>query len=264
MTTLQIMTRWLRTNRGGLLGWAVGLAAASAVYLSFYRTVASDREVLDNYMQILPPEMISTFGFQDLASPSGYAQSTVYGLVGLILILIAAMTRGVRAIAGDEQNGSLETEVTAAVSRRQVYVGRALGVTIFVLVLGLGVALVHIAVNAPSGLGLPLANIAGGVAALTMLGLAHALIALAIGAATGRPGVALAVTVIVAVAGFFANNLGPSIVEGIERLSPYHWAYGADPLGQGADWAGLALLAGLSLVAFVAGLVTFPRRDLGV
>ncbi|MFK5634984.1 MULTISPECIES: ABC transporter permease [unclassified Ornithinimicrobium] len=264
MTTLQIMMRWLRTHRGGLLGWALGLGAASTMYLSFYSTVAKDQELLDQYMEMMPAEMMSAFGFDDIASPAGYAQSTVYGLIGTILLLIAGMTRGTRAIAGDEQSGALETEVTAAVNRRQVYTGRALGVTAFVLLLGLVVGFVTAAVNGPAGLDLPLVNIAAGVAALSLLGLVHALIALAVGAATGRPGVALAVAIVVAVLGFFGSNLGPSIMEGVERFAPYHWAFGNSPLDQGPDWAGLGLLVLLSLAAFVAGLLTFPRRDLGV
>jgi ABC-2 type transport system permease protein len=264
MTTMQITSRWLRTHRGGLLGWAVGLGAASTLYLSFYSLVAQDRELLDQYMEMFPPEMMSAFGFDDIASPAGYAQSTVYGLIGTILLLIAGMTRGTRAIAGDEQSGALETEVTAAVNRRQVYVGRALGVTAFVVLLGLVVGLVTVAINGPAQLDLPLAHIAGGVAALSLLGLVHAVIALAVGAATGRPGIALAVAIVVAVLGFFGNNLGPSIIEGIERFAPYHWAFGNTPLAQGPDWTGLALLALLSLLAFVAGLLAFPRRDLGV
>jgi ABC-2 type transport system permease protein len=264
MTTVQIWMRWLRTHRGGLLGWAIGLAAVSTLYLSFYSTVAQDRQLLDDYMAMLPPEMSATFGFDDIGSPAGYAQSTVYGLIGAILLLIAGMTRGTRAIAGDEQSGALETEVTAAVDRRQVYLGRALGVTVFVVLLGLVVGLVTLGVNGPSELRLPLGNVAAGVAALTMLGLVHALIALAVGAATGRPGLALAVAIVVAVLGFFGNNLGPSIADGIDRFAPYHWAFGNTPLASGADWGGLALLAALSLLAFLAGLLTFPRRDLGV
>jgi ABC-2 type transport system permease protein len=260
----RVTRRWLRTQRGGLLGWSIGLAAVSAMYLSFYTSVALDQELLDQYMQAFPPEMMAAFGFDELSTPAGYAQGTVFNLLGLILILIAGMTRGVRAIAGDEQAGSLETEVTGAVDRRQVYLGRALGVSAFVIVLGLVVAAVMVLINGPAQLDLPLDNIAAGVSALTLLGLVHALIALAVGAATGRPGVALGVAIVVAVAGYLAANLGPSIVEGIERFSPFHWAYGRTPLADGFDWGGLGLLAALALVAFVAGLVTFPRRDLGV
>ena len=64
-----------------------------------------DRELLDQYMEAFPPEMMSAFGFDDIASPAGYAQGTIFNLLGLILILIAGMTRGTRAIAGDEQTG---------------------------------------------------------------------------------------------------------------------------------------------------------------
>jgi ABC-2 type transport system permease protein len=260
----RVMMRWLRTHRGGLLGWSVGLAAVSAMYLSFYTSVALDQELLDQYMEAFPPEMTTALGFDELSSPAGYAQSTIFNLLGLVLILIAGMTRGTRAIAGDEQTGSLETEVTAAVDRRQVYVGRALAVTTFVVVLGLVVAAVMVLINGPARLDLPLANIAAGVVALTLLGLVHALIALAVGAATGRPAIALGVAIVVAVAGYLANSIGPSVIEGIERFSPFHWAYGNTPLADGFDWGGLGLLTLLGVIAFIAGLVTFPRRDLGV
>lgn len=260
----RVMLRWLRIHRGGLLGWSIGLAAVSAMYLSFYTTVALDRELLDQYMEAFPPEMMSAFGFDELSTPAGYAQSTVFNLLGLILILIAGMTRGTRAIAGDEQTGSLETEVTAAVDRREVYVGRALGVTAFVVALGVVVGAVTVLINGPARLDLPVANIVAGVTALTLLGLVHALVALAVGAATGRPGIALGATIVVAVVGYFAHNLGPSILAGIERFSPFNWAYANAPLAQGFDWGGIGLLVALAAVAFVAGLVTFPRRDLGV
>ncbi|MGA8046969.1 MAG: ABC transporter permease subunit [Dermatophilaceae bacterium] len=260
----RVMLRWLRIHRGGLLGWSIGLAAVSAMYLSFYTTVALDRELLDQYMEAFPPEMMSAFGFDELSTPAGYAQSTVFSLLGLILILIAGMTRGTRAIAGDEQTGSLETEVTAAVDRREVYVGRALGVTAFVVALGLVVGAVTVLINGPARLDLPISNIAAGVTALTLLGLVHALVALAVGAATGRPGIALGVTIVVAVVGYFAHNLGPSILEGVERFSPFNWAYANTPLADGFDWAGIGLLVAFAAVAFVVGLVTFPRRDLGV
>ena len=260
----RIMLRWLRTHRGGLLGWSVGLAAVCTLYLSFYTTVALDTALLDQYMEAFPPEMMSAFGFDDFASPAGYAQSTVFNLLGLILILIAAMTRGTRAIAGDEQTGALETEVTAAADRREVYVGRALGVTVFVLALGGVVGLVTVLINGPAGLHLPVANIVAAVVGLSLLGLVHALVALAVGAATGRPGVALGVAIVVAVLGYFAHNLGPTVLEGVERFSPFEWAYGATPLADGFDWGGIALLLALSAAVFVAGLLLFPRRDLGV
>ncbi len=261
---VSIMLRWLRTHRAGLLGWSAGLIGVTSMYLPFYTTVALDPELMDQYMSALPPEVVSAFGFDDITSPGGYVHSTVFGLLGLVLVLIAGITRGVRAIAGDEQTGSLETEVTAAVDRRDVYIGRALGVTVFVVILGLVTGVATALISGPSGLDLPLDRVAAGVAALTLLGVVHALIALAVGAATGRSSIALGVAVVAAVLGYFAHNLGPMIAEGIERFSPFYWAYGNRPLSEGFDWGGLGLLLILTVVAFVAGLVTFPRRDLGV
>lgn len=256
-----ITRRWLHGARAGLLGWGIGLVAVCAMYLSYYGTM--DPDLMTDYVDALPQGMSDTFGFQDLASPAGYAQSTVYGLLGPVLMLIAGMTRGVRAIAGDEASGALELEVSAAADRRQVYAGRALGVTGFVLALGLVVGVVTLVVSGPAGLDFTPAQVFGGAAALTLLALVHAMIALAVGAVTGRPGVALAAAVVVAVAGYFARNLGPQVAEGMEVLSPFQWAYGADPLTQGPDWGGLSLLAAITVGVFAVGLLVFPRRDLG-
>lgn len=260
MTTTLITRRWLHGARRGLAGWAVGLAAVSTLYLSFYGIMGED---LTTYTDSLPGGMIDTFGFQDLTSAAGFAQSTIYGLLGPILLLIAGMTRGVGAIAGDEASGALETEVSAAAARQDVYLGRALGLTGFVLALGLVVALVTVVINGPSGLDLPLGRILAGAAALTLLALVHAMIAFAVGAATGRTDLALGVTVIVAVLGWFANNLGPRLADWVQPLSPWDWAYGDQPLATGPDWTGLGLLAALTVAALAVGLLRFPRRDLG-
>lgn len=262
MTTLMITRRWWRTTRGTLLGWAVGLAAVSTMYLSVYGTI--DPSVMDSYLDSFPTDLIETFGLHDLASPAGYAQSTVYGLIGPVLVLIAGMSRGVSAIAGDESSGVLETEVSAAVSRTQVYVGRALGVVGHVLALGAVLAVVTLAVSALSTLDLGFDQVLGGAAGLTLLALLHALTAFSVGALTGRAGVALAVTVAVAVGGYFAANLGPRLADWVQPLSPWHWAYGQDPLATGPDWSGLGLLAATCVVVLALGLTRFPRRDLGV
>ena len=50
----------------------------------------------------------------------------------------------------------------------------------------------------------------------------------------------------------------------MERVSPYHWYGGSDPLATDFDWTGLGLLAALATVAVVAGAVSFRRRDLMV
>lgn len=262
MSAVLIARRWLHNARAGLLGWSVGLAAVTFGYLSFFGIM--DADIMGDYMASLPEGMVEAFGFQDLSSGAGYAQSTVYGLLGPVLLLIAGMTRGVGAIAGDEASGALEVEVTAAAERRDVYVGRALGLTVFVLALGAVVALATAVVSPLTGMDLSPVHILAGASALTMLGLVHAMVAFAVGAATGRPAVALGVTVAVAVLGWFAYNLGPRLADWVQPLSPWDWAYGQSPLAQGFDGLGLALLAALTLVAFALGLLRFPQRDLGV
>ena len=51
-------------------------------------------------------------------------------------------------------------------------------------------------------------------------------------------------------------------LEWLSKLSPYHWAFGDDPLTTGHGWGGIALLCGFSVVLFVIGYLFFTRRDL--
>jgi ABC-2 type transport system permease protein len=90
-------------------------------------------------------------------------------------------------------------------------------------------------------------------------------VAFAVGAATGRRGIALGTAAAVAVAAYLLSYLSP-IAEApwMERISPFHWYIGAEPLATGVDWPGLGLLAALAVLAAVGGAAAFDRRDLMV
>ncbi len=69
-----------------------------------------------------------------------------------------------------------------------------------------------------------------------------------------------------AVLGYVADAIGPMVdgAEWLQTISPWYWFLGGDPLVEGVDLVGFALLIALALVAAVGGLVRFERRDLGV
>ena len=100
------------------------------------------------------------------------------------------------------------------------------------------------ALNAAQDLGVPATNIWAGVAGLYLLIVGFGALALAVGAITGRRAAALAIGAGVAVVSYVLDALGPVVeADWMTALSPFSWYIAEDPLLQGFDVAGLALLA---------------------
>lgn len=252
----------LRAQRRSIVLWSLAVAGVAALYTAFYPSVGGAK--LAVMMESMPQELITAMGLEGMGSAAGYVSSTVYSLLGAILTLVCAIGLGARSVAGQEEDGTLELEVAGPVSRWRVYAERlaALWVVVLALVLAVGAAL--LVMSAALDLGLPTGNLVAVSAGLLLFGGALGTLAFAVGAATGSRAVALGVAAAVAVLAYLLAYLGP-LVEGgawMERLSPYHWYIGGEPLLTGADWAGMGLLAALAVVAAAAGLVLFRRRDI--
>ncbi|KUG57280.1 MULTISPECIES: ABC transporter permease subunit [Kocuria] len=253
----------LRTNRRSLLLWALAVAAVTALYTAFYPSVGGGQ--MDAMLESMPSEFITAMGFDSMTTAAGYVTSTVYSLLGAVLTLVCAIGLGARLIAGQEEDGTLELELSAPVSRRRIYAERlaALWLTVLVLVLALTAALGVL--SAALELGLSAVNVAAASAGLLLFGGALGTVAFAVGAATGRRGTALGAAAAAAVASYLLSYLSP-IAEApwMEQISPFHWYIGAEPLATGFDGPGLALLAALAVLVALGGAVAFARRDLMV
>lgn len=263
MNTGPIYRRHLRDSARSLALWGLGLVAVPLLYLPLFPSMRSSG-LLGDKLAAIPPEMLDTLGMDvtSMATGWGYAHQTVFGMLGMLLLLVLGIATGARAIAGDEESGTLELLLAHATDRTSVLTARLLHVaTVVVLAVGLTVAVVA-ALNGPSELELSGEGLLGEGAALLLLVAFHALLAFAVGALTGRRGLAVGVTSAVAVLGWFAHNQGDKVAEWLPALSPFEWAYGQAPLHLGPDRPGLAALATGAVVFVVIAFAGFLRRDL--
>lgn len=259
-----VFSKTLWDQRIGILGWSLGIAMAAAVYAAFYPSIRSPEmaAALENY----PQAMIEAFGLSDMISPAGYLQSTVFGIIGPILLLIFAISTGAQAVAGDEERGTLDLLLAYPVSRTQVLLQRFAALAVALLLIGATMFVMLIALNRPSELELPVSHLAAMVIQLGLLGLSFGALALMTGALTGRRTLALAVAAGVGVVSYFANTLAPR-VEGLawaRRLSPFYYYAGGEPLRYGFQAGDAAILLLLTVALIGAGVVGFNRRDLAV
>lgn len=259
-----VFSKTLWDQRISILGWSLGVALAASVYAAFYPSIRSPEmaAALESY----PQAMIEAFGLSDMISPAGYLQSTVFGIIGPILMLIFAISTGSQAIAGDEERGTLDLLLAYPVSRTQVLLQRFAALSVAILLIGASVFAMLLALNNPSELALPVSHLAAMVLHLGLLGLSFGALALMTGALTGRRTLALAVASGIGVVTYFANTLAPR-VEGLEwarRLSPFFYYSGGEPLRHGFQVGDAAILLLLTGALIGAGVAGFNRRDLAV
>jgi ABC-2 type transport system permease protein len=254
----------LRDQRRPLVLWALALAAVTVIYVGFYPAVGGAD--LQAMVDVLPEGLAAAMGYDQLGSAAGYLTAKVFGLLGPALLLVFGIGRGAKLLAGLEEDGGLELELTCPVPRTQVVRERLAGLLVGLVALVAVLTAVTLAFWALIDLD---DATAGGILA-TSLGLlllvaAVATVTFAAGAATGRRGVAVAVGSALAVTAYLADAIGGT-VEGaswLTDLSPWSWYLAGDPMREGLDPSGFGLLALLTVGGTLAALRTFDRRDLG-
>jgi len=258
--------RWvLRVQRRALIGWGVALGLVTALYVSFWPAMGDTQE-MQALIASMPEALVTAMGYDAISSPAGYLESTVYALLAPILMLVFALAVGARLIAGDEEAGALELEATGPVGRRRLLLERYAALVLGVVWLGTVTGVVALTLARALGMDIGTVPLMGATVGLILLVLALGSVAFAVGAATGRRALALTVGATVAVFGYIADALAPLLDDGVwlERLSPFSWYLGNDPLNEGLGVGGAAALVVLGLVSLGAAVLTYDRRDLGV
>lgn len=260
---LSVFRRSIRESWRGVIGWSLGIAAVLFLYLPLYPSFGASGQ-LEEVIKALPPQLIETLGYDQIASGAGYAQSTFYGLLGFLLLTIAAVLWGSAAIAGAEESGRLELDLAHGISRAQYAAESALAVLVRLLWLGAFSGAVVFALNEPAGLGIHPPHIVGAALALTGLAFLSAMAGLFAGALTGRKTWATGVAAGVAVLGYVFQAVAKQSkdLEWLNALSPYAWVYHQPPLKDGVDVGGLLLVWDIALVLAVASAFALSRRDL--
>jgi ABC-2 type transport system permease protein len=258
-------TKALRDARRSLLGWAVAITVVGSMYASFWPTMQTPE--MTEAMKAYPEGVLEAFNFDDVTTAAGYLGSAVYGILIPLLVAVFAIATGTRAVAGDEEAGTLDLLLAHPVGRTRLALGRFAAIAVgVVLVTGLlGLALIGL--DGPVGFdGVGVGDLLAMTVHLALFGLTFGALAFAVGAATGRRAVALGASAGVAVLGYLANAVFPQVagLAWAQQASPFHWYLGGDPLVDGVQPAGALLMAGTVALLVAAGTWSFNRRDLAV
>jgi ABC-2 type transport system permease protein len=248
-------------QRRSLALWSLALAAIATMYIGIYPAMGV--EDMSAMVENLPEAMVNAFGYDEIATPAGYITSTVYGLLGPILLSVFAIATGTRLVAGQEEDGTLELELTAPVGRARVLLERLGALWLNVAVLVGVLMVVTIALVIVLDLDVVIGNVVAGSVGMLLLLLGVGTVGLAVGAITGRRAIGLGVAAAFGVGAFMLDAIGPTVdADWMTAVSPFSLHLEERPLFTGFDWSGLAKLAAVPVVAAVAGVVGFARRDL--
>jgi ABC-2 type transport system permease protein len=257
-----VFAKTLWDARRALVGWAIGLALMSVFYSSVYPSISKSAASL---LQSYPETLKQAFQLYDL-SPAGYLGASVFGVLGPLLMILFAVASGTRAIAGDEENGTLELLLAHPVTRTQVVLHRFAALVAAATVLGGAMLLALLGVNGPAELNLPVGHLVAMVVNLILLGVAFGAFALAAGAMVGRRAPVFAVTAVAGVLTYLANAFA-SQVEGLawtRNLSPFHYYSGGAPLRHGLHLVDTGVLLAISAALVTIAVLAFKRRDVAV
>ncbi|HET9498370.1 MAG TPA: ABC transporter permease subunit [Candidatus Limnocylindria bacterium] len=260
-----ITTKTLRDGRRALLWWALGLSGLTILTVATYPAVR-DMPGMEELLEGLPDAILALIGESDLLSPEGYLNSQLFGAIVPLLFLFFGVAAGAGAIAGEEENRTLDLLLANPVSRTRVALEKALAMVIGLVLLG---AILWIATYLPGlavDMDLDPMNLVAVVVSACLFGFFMGGFALMVGGSSGSRGLAIGLGAALGVAAYLVNSLAP-LVEGLDwlqRLSPFYYYYEADPLRNGLDPVHAAVLGVGGLLFVLVAVIGFRRRDVGV
>lgn len=263
-----VFAKTLRDLRRSFLWWSVGLAGMAALMVSVYPTVrgnSSLNKLIEDY-----PEALKGFvgfgGELGYTTPSGYLGMELFSLMIPLLLVIAAIAAGAAAIAGEEDRGTLELLLSLPISRSRIALEKFLALVVESTALGFVVWLSLWLGARAVGMDIAATKIAAATASAVALAVAYGAIALLVGCATGRHGLAIGLTAAAAVAAYLVNSLAPlvSALEPVQKASPfYHYAVD-NPLRTGLAPTHFLILVAIAATAAGVAALAIERRDLAV
>jgi ABC-2 type transport system permease protein len=248
-----VRDRWL-----GAVFAAVGLGTWLLLAMAVYRDID-----LALYTD-LPEGIRNLMGIPEGADVASLAYNIVLRFAAPLTLGGLAISAGSHAMAGEERRGTVSVLLANPISRRGVVAAKTGAIAL--LSIATAAVLWLECVATPALLGVSTAGMRLGAMCvhLTANTMFWGLLAVALGAATGRSQLASGLSTGAMVLAYVAAGLLPLVqpLAGAVRIVPWHYFDGADPLVDGVSWPHLAMLSVGAGCLLGAALVGVERRDL--
>ena len=129
----------LRDQARGLIVWVVGIAFYVALLMSVYPSVRDSAGQLQGYVDNLPAAFRTAFlgSGGDFFSPEGFINTELFSWLGPIAFIAFAVGAANRALAGEEEDGTLSLLLAYPLSRRSLVLQKFAAMVVAIAALGL-------------------------------------------------------------------------------------------------------------------------------
>jgi ABC-2 type transport system permease protein len=250
------------SRRRSLLAYSLGMAVYVFVVVALYPAF-KDTTSLDEFIAN-DPTAAALFGVTGtLTSPAGWLNGNVYANFFPLVMLLMTVGYGAASLAGQDEDGTLGMVAALPVRRTAIVLEKAVAMALQAALLSASVA-VFVVVGRSFELDVTVGRVAAVSVTVLLLGLDFGLVAMAVGALTGRRATAIGVGTALAAASYLVSSLAPVVgwLDPAKYVSLFYWAVGDDQLGRGVGAPDYAVLVGVAVAGLYATVAAFRRLDL--
>ncbi len=211
-----------------------------------------------------PEQLLALFGGGDMSTPEGWYSLETFGLMAPGAVILVTVVMGAGALAGEESRRTMGLLLACPISRSRIVLEKMVPMVLFAFLVGFatfaGVSIGSLVAD----LGMSIGNIAATATLQSLIGFVFGSLALALSAATGRVSIAIYGSIGAALFFHLFNSLGAlnAALADLSWLTPFSYYLGNDPLNNGMDWTGAAVLTALSVILIGLSFVLFEQRDI--
>jgi ABC-2 type transport system permease protein len=264
---LDVVRREMADHRRSSIACAVGAVLLVMLYIFFFPTIKTSGASVQQLLNSMPKGLRATFMGQGVnyLSPPGYLGTEFFSALLPVLLMVMGILAGGRALAGEEQNGTIDLVLSTPIPRRRLAAEKAVGALLPLFLVVAALWVVIMVIGPTQQVKVSAGALAVALVAVALLGSTFGMLAFLVASATGSAalggGVAAAVAVVM-----YALNLFGALVTGVtgfaNAVSPFHWDGGAGVLVNGVPGFGILLLVVCPIVLLGLSLVAYDRRDL--
>jgi ABC-2 type transport system permease protein len=260
---LSLLRSELRLAQRSLLLWLLSIAALVVLVVSVYPSIRNQSSLNSIYGDLSPAAQ-ALLGGSDLTSATGYLSTQLFAFFLPAVLLVFAIGRGAGAVAGEEEQHTLDLLLAQPIGRRWLYLQKAASVLTGIGLLTVATWAPLIALDSAVGLHLPVAHLTAACVQMGLFCAALALVAQAIAATSGRRAIGVAITAGYAVTSYVVYGISASVhwLADARPVTLWRWYLSDNPLSTGAGAAEVTTLCAVCLIALAVGVFGFRGRDL--
>jgi len=250
ITWLDVSNR-RRSLTGYCLGMAVYTLVVVVIFPAFKTSSSLDKLIASD------STAAALFGISGpISTTGGWLNGNIYANFLPLIMLLLTIGYGAACLAGQDEDGTLGLVAVLPVRRTAIAAQKAAVLTVTVAVL--------VIIGRSFQLDIAVTRIASVSAATFLMGLDFGLVAMAIGALTGRRGTAIGAGTALAAASYLVSSLAPvaSWIRPGRYASLFYWSVGNSQISGGVSPIGYAVLTITGLCALAAAILSFRRLDI--